>query len=582
MNPHLFRHAIAKIAVEADPGAYLAVSRVLGHTTLDTTMGHYLGTETKAAGPPCRPAAGRGEGQSRRRGSADGPTRRPDAPRPAARRMAAGGPGRLGDGAGRRRHLRRGRTRPPIGRRATRRTNVQHYGRWLGYLLWTGELDRGRRSGRSGHPRDGSAPTTATSRRLVAPRTRLSMLVGLKVMMQAMAPDRNWRWLQDACNRVQITAKPQHGQAARGCARRPRSLRPRSRNWSACPLARLSLKQALAYRDALMLALLAARPLRVKNFTALELGRHLIRHGGQLAASPFRRPRPRPVSRSPSSCPSRCCPGSSATCPRCGRCFRTRPNRPGCGSARRASCATPNAGLSPDHQADPSACSGRRSTRTCCATAPPRASPPSRPTWRAPPRRCSGTGTSPPPSATTSRPTTSRRAGASASILDQLKSRLGRTSHEARRHLRPLFEREPARRLDRGSDRGLPPLCRAARASGHRRPSRIGRSRAPAATGPATQTCWREARRGAFDVVIVEAARPPGAQALGCREPARRAAVPRHEPARGQCRRDHHHACRHARHDGADVPVRPAREDQARAARPRAAGPRRGRQGLRL
>ena len=50
MNPHLFRHAIAKIAVEDDPGAYLAVSRVLGHTTLDTTMGHYLGTETKAAG----------------------------------------------------------------------------------------------------------------------------------------------------------------------------------------------------------------------------------------------------------------------------------------------------------------------------------------------------------------------------------------------------------------------------------------------------------------------------------------------------------------------------------------------------
>jgi integrase len=50
MNPHLFRHAIAKMTVEADPGAYLAVSRVLGHTTLDTTMGHYLGTESKAAG----------------------------------------------------------------------------------------------------------------------------------------------------------------------------------------------------------------------------------------------------------------------------------------------------------------------------------------------------------------------------------------------------------------------------------------------------------------------------------------------------------------------------------------------------
>ena len=50
MNVHLFRHAIAKIAVERDPGAYFSVSRVLGHTSLDTTMAHYLGTESKAAG----------------------------------------------------------------------------------------------------------------------------------------------------------------------------------------------------------------------------------------------------------------------------------------------------------------------------------------------------------------------------------------------------------------------------------------------------------------------------------------------------------------------------------------------------
>jgi integrase len=50
MNPHLFRHAIAKIATDADPGAYLAVSRVLGHSTLDTTMAHYLGAGTKASG----------------------------------------------------------------------------------------------------------------------------------------------------------------------------------------------------------------------------------------------------------------------------------------------------------------------------------------------------------------------------------------------------------------------------------------------------------------------------------------------------------------------------------------------------
>ncbi|MDX2027190.1 MAG: tyrosine-type recombinase/integrase [Alphaproteobacteria bacterium] len=50
VNPHLLRHAIAKIAVEQNPDAYLAVSRVLGHSSLETTMAHYLGTETKAAG----------------------------------------------------------------------------------------------------------------------------------------------------------------------------------------------------------------------------------------------------------------------------------------------------------------------------------------------------------------------------------------------------------------------------------------------------------------------------------------------------------------------------------------------------
>lgn len=49
MHPHLFRHAVAKIAVERDPGAYLTMSRMMGHTTINTTLAHYLGTETKAA-----------------------------------------------------------------------------------------------------------------------------------------------------------------------------------------------------------------------------------------------------------------------------------------------------------------------------------------------------------------------------------------------------------------------------------------------------------------------------------------------------------------------------------------------------
>jgi integrase len=49
INPHLYRHAIAKIIVERNPEMYVAVSRRLGHKSITTTLGSYLGTETRAA-----------------------------------------------------------------------------------------------------------------------------------------------------------------------------------------------------------------------------------------------------------------------------------------------------------------------------------------------------------------------------------------------------------------------------------------------------------------------------------------------------------------------------------------------------
>jgi integrase len=49
VSPHLFRHIVAKIAIERDPSLYGAVSRHLGHKSIGTTLGSYLGTETKAA-----------------------------------------------------------------------------------------------------------------------------------------------------------------------------------------------------------------------------------------------------------------------------------------------------------------------------------------------------------------------------------------------------------------------------------------------------------------------------------------------------------------------------------------------------
>lgn len=49
VSPHLFRHFVGKIVMERDPGMIADISRRLGHKSINTTYGTYLGTETPAA-----------------------------------------------------------------------------------------------------------------------------------------------------------------------------------------------------------------------------------------------------------------------------------------------------------------------------------------------------------------------------------------------------------------------------------------------------------------------------------------------------------------------------------------------------
>ena len=162
---------------------------------------------------------------------------------------------------------------------ATRRINIEQYGRWLGYLHWTGLLSA------AGHPADRVRPETVKDyarhlQSIVAPRTVVTLLVGLKVTIKAMAPESDWRWLADICNALNRSAKPITEKHTR--------VRP-SEEIYATALAELDRLQDMGiggrkwlcgYRNALMIAFLAARPLRLKNFTALEIGWHLVRNGG--------------------------------------------------------------------------------------------------------------------------------------------------------------------------------------------------------------------------------------------------------------------------------------------------------------
>ena len=49
MHPHLFRHAGAKLFLDAHPGAYEVVRRVLGHRSISTTVNFYTGMEAASA-----------------------------------------------------------------------------------------------------------------------------------------------------------------------------------------------------------------------------------------------------------------------------------------------------------------------------------------------------------------------------------------------------------------------------------------------------------------------------------------------------------------------------------------------------
>lgn len=160
---------------------------------------------------------------------------------------------------------------------ATRRTNIQHYGRWLGYIKYTDgpfHIDT---------PADRVSPDSVKAysshlKTLVAPITRLSMLVGLKEVIRAMTPDTNWRWLQDYCNAIQRQAKPSKDKR--------RLVRSSGEIYQAA-LAELAhvltepetLENRLIFRNTLMLALCAARPLRVRNLGGIVIGKNLLRSG---------------------------------------------------------------------------------------------------------------------------------------------------------------------------------------------------------------------------------------------------------------------------------------------------------------
>lgn len=153
------------------------------------------------------------------------------------------------------------------------------YGRWLTWLDMRGLLE----------PEASPAMRITEERvrnyvidlRLVnAPYTVLARVQELYQAIRVMAPAQDWAWLRAIENRVR------HGAVA---VRNKRLRIVPARALLACGIdlmtkadasnSATAMERARQFRDGLLIALLAARPLRRRNFAAIEIERHLVREG---------------------------------------------------------------------------------------------------------------------------------------------------------------------------------------------------------------------------------------------------------------------------------------------------------------
>ena len=166
---------------------------------------------------------------------------------------------------------------------ATRRSYIFAYGRWLAFLEQRREFDR------SAAPPDRVTRERAVAyvellKQQVASVTVWSYLSDLHNVLYRLYPEFDWTWLRSIVNRLHQRARPSRSIISR--------LRPageiyqaglRLMNQAEHHVSGRPLSDSVMFRDGLMLSMLAACILRVRNFASIEVGRHLQRQSESYA-----------------------------------------------------------------------------------------------------------------------------------------------------------------------------------------------------------------------------------------------------------------------------------------------------------
>src|SRR6185437_7705240 len=162
--------------------------------------------------------------------------------------------------------------------RRSRDKTERGYGRWLFWLRTVDALDRTKLPGER-VTRERVADYVAKISTTCAPYTQVCRVQELYDAMRVLAPRGDWSWLAELLMMVRCRAQPVRNKRTR--LRPTRELvdlgrvlmanAEKTKHWS-------PQRRAVCYRDGLLIALLAYRPVRLGNFASMLIGRHLCKH----------------------------------------------------------------------------------------------------------------------------------------------------------------------------------------------------------------------------------------------------------------------------------------------------------------
>ena len=164
--------------------------------------------------------------------------------------------------------------------KVTRTMAANGYGRWLTWLEHRGLLD----SDASPDQRISKERLSAYWAELAATNAPFSVQTRIRQLgmaVRAMAPRGDWRWILRGADRLRAVAQPARDKLAR--LQSPDRLVDLGRQIMSeadGAIVGRSAWIAADFRDGLIIALLAWRPLRRDNFAMIQCGRHLTRRAG--------------------------------------------------------------------------------------------------------------------------------------------------------------------------------------------------------------------------------------------------------------------------------------------------------------